>query len=45
MKVLYLVATQRRHNRSNLSGKVNAWKHILNALSVHFGDRITDAGN
>jgi len=40
--VLYLVATQRRKNRANLTGKTNGWKHILNALTVHYGDRITN---
>jgi hypothetical protein len=45
MKVLYLVATQRRVNRENLTGQINGWKHILNALSVHYGDRITAAAN
>jgi transposase-like protein len=40
MKVLYLVANQRRPNRSNLIGKTNGWKQILNALTVHYGDRI-----
>jgi putative transposase len=40
LKVLYLVATQRRKNRSNLTGKTNGWKQILNALTVHYGDRI-----
>ncbi len=30
MKVLYLVATARRKNRSNLTGQINGWKHILN---------------
>jgi transposase-like protein len=40
LKVLYLVATQRRPNRENLSGKINGWKHILNALTIHYGDRI-----
>ena len=42
MKVLYLVATQRRKNRQNLTGKVSSWKSILNALTVHYGDRIAD---
>ena len=42
MKVLYLVANQRRPNRSNLVGKTNGWKHILNALTIHYGDRITN---
>ncbi len=41
MKVLYLVATQHRPNRENLTGKINGWKHILNALTVHYGDWIT----
>jgi transposase-like protein len=41
LKVLYLVATHRRPNRDNLTGKINGWKQILNALTVHYGDRIT----
>lgn len=41
LKVLYLVATQRRRNRENLTGKINGWKQILNALTIHYGDRIT----
>jgi transposase-like protein len=40
LKVLYLVATQRRKNRSDLTGKTNGWKTILNTLTVHYGDRI-----
>jgi putative transposase len=43
LKVLYLVATQRRPNRENLTGRINGWKHILNALTIHYGDRITAA--
>ena len=27
--------------RENLSGKINGGKHILNALTIHYGDRIT----
>ena len=42
MKVLYLVATTRRTNRENLTGKTNGWKAILNTLTVHYGDRIAD---
>ena len=42
LKVLYLVATARRKNRSNLTGKTNGWKTILNTLTVHYGDRIAD---
>jgi hypothetical protein len=41
--VLYLVATERRPNRSNPTGKINAWKKILNTLTIHSGDRITAA--
>jgi putative transposase len=45
MKVLYLVATTRRHNRENLTGRINSWKHILNTLTIHYGDRIQAATN
>lgn len=40
MKVLYLVATARKKNRSNLTGQINGWKRILNTLTMHYGDRI-----
>lgn len=40
MKVLYLVATTKRKNRANLTGKVPGWTAILNTLSMHYGDRI-----
>jgi len=43
LKVLYLVATQRRKNRQDLTGKTNGWKTILNTLTVHYGDRIAAA--
>jgi putative transposase len=43
LKVLYLVATEKRPNRSNPTGKVNGWKTILNALTIHYGDRIVAA--
>ncbi len=42
MKILYLVATAKHKNRSNLTGKTNGWKTILNTLTVHYGDRIAD---
>jgi putative transposase len=45
LKVLYLVATQRRKNRENLTGKINGWKSILNTLSTHYGERIIEAMN
>jgi transposase-like protein len=41
LKVLYLVATQRQKNRANMTGRISGWKTILNALTVHYGDRIT----
>ena len=40
LKVLYLVATQRRPNRENMTGRIRGWKHILNTLTIHYGDRI-----
>jgi putative transposase len=43
MKVLYLVAIERRTNRANPAGRVNAWKKILNTLTIHYGDRIQAA--
>ena len=42
MKILYLLATAKRKNRTNLTGKINGWKTILNTLTVHYGDRIAD---
>src|SRR5476649_2423426 len=45
LKVLYLVATTRRKNRANMAGRTNGWKQILNALTVHYGDRITNNSN
>jgi transposase-like protein len=43
LKVLYLVAPQKRVNRENMTGKTNGWKNILNTLHVHYGDRIAAA--
>ena len=43
LKVLYLVAIERRPNRSNPTGKISGWKTILNALTIHYGDRIAAA--
>lgn len=43
LKVLYLVATKKQVNRENLTGKIAGWKQILNTLSTHYGDRITEA--
>ena len=41
MKVLYLVATTRRPNRENMTGGISNWKGVLNALTIHYGDRLT----
>jgi putative transposase len=43
LKILYLVATERRKNRANPAGRINAWKPILNALTMYYGDRIQAA--
>jgi putative transposase len=43
LKVLYLVAIERRPNRANPTGQINGWKTILNALTIHYGDRIEAA--
>jgi transposase-like protein len=40
LKVLYLVAIQKRKNRQDMTGKINSWKTILNTLTVHYGERI-----
>jgi transposase-like protein len=44
LKVLYLVANEKRPGRQDLTGRINGWKPILNALTVHYGDRISAAG-
>lgn len=41
LKVLYLVANEKRKNRQDLTGKITGWKQILNTLTVHYGDRLT----
>jgi len=43
LKVLYLVATERKPNRENLTGQINGWKTILNTLTIHYGDRVNGA--
>ena len=35
LKVLYLVARERRPGRANPTGQINGWKRILNALTIH----------
>lgn len=41
LKVLYLVIRQPLKNRPNVTGKTPGWKAALNALALHYGDRIT----
>jgi len=43
LKVLYLVAIERRPNRQDLTGQIRGWKQILNTLTMHYGDRIAAA--
>ena len=45
LKVLYLVSIEKHKNRTNPTGRINGWKHILNVLSIHYHDRITAATN
>ncbi|MGH6654124.1 MAG: IS256 family transposase [Actinocrinis sp.] len=41
LKVLYLVIQDHRPNRSNVTGKTNGWKSVINALNLYYDDRIT----
>ena len=41
----HLVPTQKRKNCSDMTGKINRWKTILNTLHVHYRDRIEAALN
>jgi putative transposase len=41
LKVLYLVAHQHKPGRAGMTGRINGWKHILNALTIHYGDRLS----
>ena len=40
LKVLYLTIREKVPSRSNAVGKINGWKSILNALTIHYGDRL-----
>jgi transposase-like protein len=40
LKVLYLAVRERRPNRANPTGQIAGWKHILNVLSLTYGDRL-----
>src|SRR6185369_16529858 len=42
LKVLYLVIRTPRPNRANVTGKTGGWKAALNALALHYGDRVTE---
>ncbi|WP_412515659.1 IS256 family transposase [Actinomadura madurae] len=41
LKVLYLVIRSPLKGRTNVTGKTRGWKTALNALALHYGDRIT----
>jgi putative transposase len=43
LKVLYQTAIERRKNWTKATGPINDWKAILNALTIHYSDRITAA--
>ena len=43
LKVLDLAAIERKKNRGNPTGRINAWKPILNTLTIHYRDPITAA--
>jgi putative transposase len=40
LKVLYLTIREKVPSRTNAVGKINGWKSILNALTIHYGDRL-----
>jgi len=40
MKILYLTVRERRPNRSNPTGRITAWKSILNTLAITYGERL-----
>ena len=42
LKVMYLTAIEKRKNRKNPTGRTQGWKQILNVLTIHYGERITD---
>ncbi|SPT49845.1 Uncharacterised protein [Actinomadura madurae] len=39
--MLYLVIRSPLKGRTNVTGKTRGWKTALNALALHYGDRIT----
>ena len=40
LKVLYLAAMERQHNRPNPTGQISGWKSILNTLAMTYGERL-----
>jgi len=40
-KLLFLASIERRKNRTKPTGRINAWKSIVNALPIHDADRLT----
>jgi hypothetical protein len=42
LKVLHRCCFERKPNRSKPGVKMNGWKPILNALTIHYGDRIAE---
>lgn len=40
LKVLYLTSIERQKNRKNPTGRVHGWKDILNAITIHYADRL-----
>lgn len=40
LKILYLAVRERRPNRANPTGQIAGSKHILNGLSLTYGDRL-----
>jgi putative transposase len=40
LKVLYLTIREKVPSRANAVGRINGWKSVLNALTIHYGDRL-----
>jgi len=45
MKILYLSVTIQEKNRPNPTGRIHGWKSVFNALTVHYGERLTNPAN
>ena len=37
--------TIREKNRPNPTGRIHGWKSVLNTLTVHYGERLTNPAN